>query len=346
MNFGLTILTLAYIIFLIIPGVVFKRFFYQDNPQKSSGVGNFADRAISSLFVGFFIQTISILLFSLALYQIYGYDFADYYARAVRIHEKLVNDSLPTISPRQLSFILVELGLSLVLAGLFGLLGFNIIRKFKLDVMFPVLRFHSHWKYVFRDDRRIFDTDTINRYRVYDSAQVDVLVKESTGGSHLYSGMLYDYKVNKDGELAYVSLMESVRFSKKETAGPSSKKNVPGHLIVLPYSNVLNMNITYFYRAKESKSQLIEALSVVIIMLLLFSVLVLPWFAEVEWYKKVASVLILLYTWSSVVGLMGPLITTKKSTVGANSRVFMVVTFIITLWVALYLLGINFFNLF
>src|SRR5690606_38132394 len=126
--------------------------------------------------------------------------------------------------------------------------------------------------------------------------------------------MLYDYKVHNDRQLEYVCLMESVRFTKTETAGPSSKNKAPLHTLVLPYSNVLNMNITYFYRAKESKSQLIEAISIVIVMLLLFAVLVLPWFAEVEWYKKVGSVLILLYTWSSVVGLMGPLITTKKST--------------------------------
>lgn len=37
MSFGLTILSLTYIIFLIVPGIFFKRFFYQNNPQKLPG---------------------------------------------------------------------------------------------------------------------------------------------------------------------------------------------------------------------------------------------------------------------------------------------------------------------
>ncbi|WP_185213765.1 hypothetical protein [Sphingobacterium mizutaii] len=341
MSFGLTILSLTYIIFIIVPGVIFKKFFYQNNPQKAPGVGNFADRIITSILFGVFFQLLTVLLYTLALNQIYDFEFNDYYKRINNIHQSLVTDSLPKITLNQITFLFVELLLSLLISSICGLIGFNLIRKFKLDVIFPVLRFDSEWKYLFRDDKRIFDEDSPQNYRAFDSAQVDLLVKDSTGGSYLYSGILFNYKTNKDGSLENISLLETKRYKKTKETDSTEIKNIPGHIVIVPYSNVLNMNITYMYRNKKSTNRFIDSVLVVLFITSLFPIAILPWFAEAFWYQKIFSIIILFYTWASLVGLLSPFLGQQKQKVGVYQYLWMIISFIVSLFSALYIININ-----
>ncbi|WP_149525646.1 hypothetical protein [Sphingobacterium hotanense] len=345
MSFGLTILSLAYILFLIVPGIVFKRFFYQNNPQKLPGVGNFADRIITSLFCGFIIQIITILLFTIGISQISSYEFIDYYRRLINIHEKLVSNSLPVISTKQIIYLLLELLYSLLIAATFGLIGFNIIRKFKLDVIFPVLRFDSEWKYLFRDDKRIFDDDSVTNFRVFDSAQLDLIVKEASGDSFLYSGILYNYKTNKEGSLEFISLLETKRYTKSKDTQEVKIKAIPGHVVIIPYSNVLNMNVTYFYRTRMTTNRFIESMLIVFITTSLLPIIILPWFSSAPWYWCIASILLLLLSWSSVVGLLSPFIGNKKNNLNLGGILILILTFLFSFYGALSLLNIDLFQL-
>ncbi len=341
MSFGLTILSLAYILFLIVPGIVFKRFFYQNNPQKLPGVGNFADRIITSLFCGFIIQIIAILILALHINQVYSYEFTDYYRRIINIHEKLATNSLPIISLKQITYLLFEMGYSLIIAATLGLIGFNIIRKFKLDVIFPVLRFDSEWKYLFRDDKRIFDDDSVSNFRVFDSAQLDLIVKEASGDSFLYSGILYNYKTNKEGSLEYISLLETSRYTKSKDTQEVKIKSIPGHLVIIPYSNVLNMNVTYFYRNRITTNRFIESMLIVFITTILLPIFILPWFSSAPWYWCIASIILLLLSWSSLVGLLSPLIGNKKNKLNFGSIIMLIATFISSFYGAMAMLNID-----
>lgn len=345
MSFGLTILSLTYIIFIIVPGVIFKKFFYQNNPQKAPGVGNFADRIITSILFGVFFQTITVLLFTLALNQIFDYEFDDYYKRINNIHQNLVTDSLPKISLKQITFLFLELLLSLVISSICGLIGFNLIRKFKLDVIFPVLKFDSEWKYLFRDDKRIFDEDSAQNFRAFDSAQVDLLVKDSTGGSYLYSGILFNYKTNKDGSLENISLLETKRYKKTKESDSTEIKGIPGHIVIVPYSNVLNMNITYMYRNKKSPNRFIDSVLVVLFITSLFPIIILPWFSNALWYQKIISIIILFYSWASLVGLLSPFLGQQKENVKSKQYLYMIISLIISLFAALYVININLFSI-
>ena|SRR5690606_7029053 len=341
MSFGLTILSLTYIIFIIVPGLIFKRFFYQNNPQKSSGVGNFADRIISSIFFGVLVQIVTVLIFTTGLNKLYGYDYLDYNRRLLNIHSELVTNSLPIISFKQLKFLFLELISSLMVGAVSGLVCFNFIRKFNLDVMFPVLRFDSDWKYIFRDEKRLFDHDTADKYRVFDSAQIDVLVKESSGDSFLYCGILNDYKVNKDGTLENISLLDTKRYTKKKDTSGVNIKQIPGHLVVIPYCNVLNMNITYFYRSKSSKNKYVESVVVIVLCILLFPIFVLPWFSSVAWYSKLFSILVLLFSWSNLAGFIMPFVSKSTNQINRNTQFVLLFFSILFLYAALYLLDID-----
>ncbi|OYD44326.1 hypothetical protein CHU00_17610 [Sphingobacterium cellulitidis] len=341
MSFGLTILSLTYIIFIIVPGVIFKKFFYQNNPQKAPGVGNFADRIITSIFFGVLFQALTVLLFTIGLNQVYEYEFKDYYNRILNIHKDLVADSLPIISFKQISFLFIELILSLIIASICGFIGFNLIRKFKLDVLTPVLKFDSEWKYLFRDDKRVFDDESASNYRTFDSAQVDLLVKDSTGDSYLYSGVLFNYKTNKDGSLENISLLETKRYKKTKANNDTVIKDIPGHIVIVPYSNILNMNITYMYRNKESNNRFIDSVLVVFFITSLFPIIILPWFATALWYHKIFSIIILFYSWANLVGLLSPFLGQKKERLKFHQYLFMFLSLIVSLFSALYIININ-----
>ncbi len=346
MSFGLTILSLTYIIFLIVPGIVFKRFFYQNNPQKLPGVGNFADRIITSLFFGFIIQIITVLILLFSINNIRNAEFIAYYSKIIHVHDCIVNNSLPIVSTNEIFYLLVELILSLFVASLLGLIGFNLIRKFKLDVIIPVLRFDSEWKYLFRDDKRIFDDETVSSYRTFDAAQLDLIVKESSGGSYLYSGILFNYKINKEGSLEYISLLETSRYTKSIDSNEVKIKSIPGHVVVIPYSNILNINVTYFYRNKTSNNRFIESMLIVFITISLVPIIILPWLSPVEWYWCLLSILLLLVSWSSMVGILSPFLGNVKNKLELGPIMILIVTFILSFYSALSVLNINLIDLF
>lgn len=272
-------------------------------------------------------------------------EFIDYYNRESNIHEKLVNNSLPIISVTQILYILVEMLSSLTIAAVLGLIGFNIIRKFKLDVIFPVLRFDSEWKYLFRDDKRIFDEDTVSNYRIFDTAQLDLIVKETSGDSLIYSGILYNYKINKEGSLEYISLMETRRFTKRKDFKGVRIKVVSGNLVIIPYLNVLNMNVTYFYRNRKTTNRFIESLIIVIFSISLFPIIILPWFSSAPWYRCMVSMLLLLLSWTSIVGLLSPLIGEKKNKFNIVGIITLVILFFGSIYGAMLLLNIDILNL-
>jgi len=59
-----TVNSIVFIVSLIVPGVIFKRFYFQGQFTKQFGDGLFADRLITSIFWGIFVQIITFLLYS------------------------------------------------------------------------------------------------------------------------------------------------------------------------------------------------------------------------------------------------------------------------------------------
>src|SRR5690606_28509142 len=62
MTGNITILSILYIIVLIVPGVIFKRFYFQGPFVNQFNNGNFADRIISTLWFGLLVQIITFLI--------------------------------------------------------------------------------------------------------------------------------------------------------------------------------------------------------------------------------------------------------------------------------------------
>lgn len=116
MNFNITIFSLLYVIIIIVPGVIFKRFYFQGQFSKQFGSRLFADRLITSIFLGLVVQIITFLVFSNAINKNVVYIFQ----RINEFYASLDQLIFPVTSPQVLYYCLFYLFLSVILAILLG----------------------------------------------------------------------------------------------------------------------------------------------------------------------------------------------------------------------------------
>ncbi|TVP42765.1 MAG: hypothetical protein EA341_19195 [Mongoliibacter sp.] len=145
MDYTLTFWTVVYIVFLIIPGVFFKRFYFQGHFNKQFQSGLYADRLITSLFWGAIIQgiTIQILIHTSDL----GFgSFSDVYNE---VYNSISSKSLPNGSSRLFHFASIYLIGSVSIGIILGHFSHKLVRKTKLDLNYAVFRFSNKWFYYF-----------------------------------------------------------------------------------------------------------------------------------------------------------------------------------------------------
>lgn len=168
--------------------------------------------------------------------------------------------------------VLYNLGVTLV-AGACGLIVKIIVRNMKLDRKIKILRFQNEWHYILSSE--ILDFPNVKRkspYRkegkklsaVWVDALVDLGGKE---GGALYSGILEDYKLSKDGGLELIYLTHANRrfiaddqladSMKEDKPSRDDKKDedpyyyMPEHYFILKYSEIKNLNVFYGFEDKE-----------------------------------------------------------------------------------------------
>ena len=113
MDTSVTIFSLGYIIILIVPGIIFKRFYFQGAFSSQFNSGLFADRIITSLFWGILVQIISVLTFS----RIINITYAHWQIMVQKFFDDLATDKLPNISSDQLVNVLSYAVYSVALAA-------------------------------------------------------------------------------------------------------------------------------------------------------------------------------------------------------------------------------------
>ncbi|GAB4233838.1 MAG: hypothetical protein Tsb0034_07250 [Ekhidna sp.] len=168
--------------------------------------------------------------------------------------------------------------ITLVLFG--GFLGFAFklfVRRLRLDRKLKILRFRNEWFYLVSGE--FLDFPKIKRLKVYDKkgkklngVWVDALVKiegEEKGSSILYSGILADYQLSKDGGLENLYLIKTYRRylsddsklggtkkiprEEKIINNPAYYYPMPEHFFVIKYQEVINLNIFYSLVKKDNK---------------------------------------------------------------------------------------------
>lgn len=333
MNFGLTILAVFYIAFLIVPGVFFKKFYFQSKFSKEFNSGNFADKFITSIFWGLITQLIVFFI----LKTTFEISYVELYKRCKNIYTDIHNNTLPTISPFQLKTLFVIQIFSVILACILGFLLHKFVRIFKLDIKFSPIRFANDWNYIFRAELYENPIDYNERLiKKYYSTEVDVLVNDGNDDKpSFYQGILHDYYLDENGNLDRISLSLARKRIKLEN-GQLEFRDIVGDTFIVPYKNISNLNLRYNYNYKlknEVFPPIIRNATIIMIILLFLFLLIAPWFSSVGFFSKIFSIFIFFISWCFLIGAISDVLSDRplKNPIKLSMRLIFIILFIFSL---------------
>ena len=214
MSLALSTLILIYI---LSPGFAFRYAFFRGPFSRKMLSTSVSDDVFWSVVPAFFIQISGILLL-----------------RSFGLNPALKEIYLLLSSPKSVNFKIIEEGLfpflaySSVVIGCSFLLGIGIrklIFGYNLDLKYNLLN-DNEWYYLLTGKQAKGNVDFI---------QLALLVNTSKGTA-LYTGILEDFVLNKDGAIDRLSLINVHR---------NTKYRMPGDHFIIFGKEILNINLTY-----------------------------------------------------------------------------------------------------
>ena len=236
---------------MLLPGITFRRFYYAEEFSHQYFREN--------LFLVFTATIVPSLFF-----QLLGYWVASWGAPAADlvVIGQLVAGGDQTISAlgnvaTHLQWIVAHQFFLCLLAGFIGWLGRKIIRACKWDRKYKLFRYQNSWHYLLKGEFFDFPKEEIDldlrEDRVEDIEVIFVsAIQDMAAGTYLYDGILVDYELDRDGGLKTISLKATKRRNIMKDApdgvpDPDDRYYpVRGHLLILKYAELKNLNLTYY----------------------------------------------------------------------------------------------------
>lgn len=284
METPVSINTVIFIVLLIVPGVFFKRFYFQGEFTKQFGSGTFADRFITSIFWGLFVQAITFLLFSTAL----DLRLETLTPTITGAYKDLTDNKIPNFARYNLWLLFSYLCMSIAVPVVLGTLLHKIVRALKIDTKFLVFRFSNQWNYYFKGDILASSDFKSTRTGKVLSTSVDVIMDGGTDKPKMFTGILAQYVISKTGELETLFLTNAQRWS--ETT--KSFKTIPGDMMIIPYNRVIDLNVRYHIKlVTQSRRKLILTLIEDILLYAIILIIVTyPWFLGLSIPRTVVGI--------------------------------------------------------
>lgn len=259
-------LTVGFIIlflFLVLPGMIFRRFYFLGEFSKQISVGEpILSTLAYSLIPGTIIQSFCAWLYHLSIRSINEEKLLDVLGL---LWFSDLGDSvdLTSILPSKvlLYYTLAVYGFSAVL----GFVLFTVVRATGLDCRLKILRFKNQWAYIFSGEIYKFpkfkkkhnsqsSVDDLSNLK-YLFPYVDILAKVADGRTILYSGFAKDYDVERSdvGKLRRVYLFDAKRY--KDVDGEKEQVSIPGDYLIINGSDIQNINFQYVYTDQAQLEQ-------------------------------------------------------------------------------------------
>ena len=231
------------ILFLLSPGFVIRYAFLKGPYSRKNFKPSLSDDVFWSVIPAVFIQLAGIICLKLIGYRVSVPDF--YYlliGSKTGINFKLVSEGFPLFFWYSIVI--------LIFSFLLGTSARWAVTRFRLDRKFNILKVNNEWYYLFTGS---YDQDI-------DLIQVDILA-HSDEGNILYSGILKDFFLNKEGGIDRLYLVAVYRRRFSEDLKDTSKKpkklderyyNMPGDYFVIFGHEIINLNVTY-YKLKDQE---------------------------------------------------------------------------------------------
>lgn len=256
MNLDITINSLIIFLFIIFPGIVFRRFYFQGEFTKQFNSKTWAQSLLMSLIPGLFIQLLTLYIFkNLPNNTKIDFDVISINKLSEFYKNIIVNFKFTELSLYYNLFIsiITYLALVIILSAIIAQISWYIVRGLRLDCRFKILRFDNFWNYYFKGEIKDFkEFKGLNKGKVI-LVKADVLLKNESAEPILYSGILSQYTIkNKSNELENIYLTET-KVWKKNQDNKHIKKNIAGDCMIIPNKNILNINLNYVWEKKTKR---------------------------------------------------------------------------------------------
>lgn len=246
------------LIFLIVsPGFLFRITFYSSKHSIKYTNKNLINELTWSIIPAIIIHAIAISFFE---------NCTKYYVD----FKILGNLILGVTSPNKVeecftsirSYLLPILAYNFSVISLSIFLGFAshyFIRFFKLDRKYVFLRFSNKWHYIFTGECLDFP-DVPDKFEEISKKTITVLCKVN-GKSILYTGEYFDYFIDNCGNLEAVHMKYPIRrYIENDNIDTScqcqnSYYTIPSRFIIIPSSEIININFRYFNLQEVSKNE-------------------------------------------------------------------------------------------
>lgn len=243
MNIALS--TFILFIFLI-PGLFFRRLYFSAEFSKQYVKQNYLEQFIASFIPSLLFHVIWFYLIQIFDYQV-NFKVLGYIFSSGKMDEVFNNFNHYTIEIITYHFTIF------LFSAFIGFLSKLVVRNFKWDRKRKIFRYKNSWHYLFKGEFFDFksaafdlEEDTVEEIEFF---YIDVLT-EFSDTTVLYEGILVDYELSHDGGLNYLILKEAERRFVKESGNNSGISSapypLPGHIILIPYSSIININFSFY----------------------------------------------------------------------------------------------------
>jgi len=126
-----------------------------------------------------------------------------------------------------------------------------IVNKTGLHAKLELIRLYNRWWYLFQG----YKVDEFNNQPAlpdFDIVFVDVLVN-TNAGTVIYSGYLVDFVCSGE-TLDRIYLSETIKREFKQNSGSGEARAIDGETMVIPYSNIINMNLHFVSFPEDMES--------------------------------------------------------------------------------------------
>lgn len=126
-----------------------------------------------------------------------------------------------------------------------GFLFKKLVRKLKLDRKIRYFRFSNKWHYIFSGECLDFP-DVPDTYKEITDKIINVLCKVN-GKTIIYTGEFFNYYIDSKGDLEGVHLKYPIRrYLEKDGSEDNKYYEIPSRYLVIPISDIININFRYF----------------------------------------------------------------------------------------------------
>jgi hypothetical protein len=267
---------------LIIPGLIFRRFYFFGEFSKQFNTKDPVSHSIYfSIIPGILIQISSVILMN------FVFDIKISFSKVFNIlndftHEiKLISDDTTDFLEGGIIDFFKYSVVLFIFSGLSGYVLSRLVRSYNLDKKFKLFRFKNQWYYIFsgeilsmkkfKEAIRVTFNKVDNHDNEVLTTYADILVNIKDDIRELYTGFVVDYDLNSEDitKLDRIYLIDTYRYKRinpsdeykryeigfnkqylnegltQQDIPTRGQKNIPGDVFILDATNIVNLNLTF-----------------------------------------------------------------------------------------------------